>query len=106
MVMNTRLYQAGDEQSFDSFVLGNPESLLYVSRPWLDLLAHYLESPVTMFLAWHDGRLRGALPVLSRDGPGGIVANSLPFKGARGTGGRSTTKRAPGPGSRLRVAPS
>lgn len=70
---------------YEAFLLARPETLLYQSWRYQNLLIDLLGCRQQGLLAIDEaGNVRGALPLMAMDGPFGIIMNSLPFYGSNG----------------------
>jgi Acetyltransferase (GNAT) domain len=78
--VEVRALSAADEGAYAEFLAGRPETLVYHSLPYRDLLCEHLGCRAEYLVAVDGGELRGALPIMWADG----VANSLPFFGSHG----------------------
>lgn len=73
------------EAAYEAFVRARPDSLLYASLAWRDLLRDFLGARDRYLVALDGaGAVVGALPLFRIDGPLGPVFNSLPFYGSNG----------------------
>jgi len=63
-VTNVKVLDAGDEPGYDRFVRSRPESLLYHSLHYRDLLCDYLGCHQEYLLALDGGEIRGVLPLM------------------------------------------
>lgn len=62
-----------------------PNSLIYQSPVFLDFLCNILGARNdSVVLCSEDGAVRGGIPLLTLEGPKGMVVNSLPFFGSNG----------------------
>ena len=69
--------------NWDGLLKRENRSLLFQSRPWVDLLKDYLpEVRERTLVCLEDDRLVGVLPMLVKEGEAGKVANSLPYFGS------------------------
>ena len=77
-----------DEASRDiyqDFVSHQSSALLYHSLRYQELLSRLLGAVAEYYLALDAlGTVRGVLPIFCKDGPHGLVYNSLPFYGSNG----------------------
>lgn len=80
LVELTALQEAG----YSAWLREQPTGMLYNSLPYLRLITQLTSGRLQVHLAMRDGRICGALPLVSRDGPLGTVLNSLPFYGSHG----------------------
>lgn len=77
--------EAQDSLEYDDFLKSVSSSMLYQSSVYRDFLTHALPNANSHYLgAFKSGKLVGALPLMSADGPAGRVFNSLPFFGSHG----------------------
>lgn len=72
-------------ERYEAFLLARPETLLYQSWRYQQLLQVLLGCRQQGMLALNDsGDVLAALPLMAMDGPLGTVVNSLPFYGSNG----------------------
>ncbi|MBO9536969.1 GNAT family N-acetyltransferase [Herbaspirillum sp.] len=72
-------------ERYEAFLLARPETLLYQSWRYQNLLIDLLGCRQQSLLALDDNdQLLAVLPLMSMDGPFGTVLNSLPFYGSNG----------------------
>jgi hypothetical protein len=72
-------------ERYEAFLLARPETLLYQSWRYQNLLIGLLGCRQQGLLALdEDGNIQAALPLMAKDGPLGTVLNSLPFFGSNG----------------------
>jgi hypothetical protein len=79
-----RRYQNADAEAYRRFLASHPETLLYHSLEYKELLEDLLGCTADYWLAWDGDGVVGILPVMWRDGAFGRVVNSLPFFGSHG----------------------
>lgn len=68
----------------DQFVQAHPEATFYHSSRYHAFLLDLLGASCHSLVALRDGKVVGILPLMTLDGPCGVVANSLPFYGSYG----------------------
>jgi hypothetical protein len=74
-----------DEPAYAAFVAQQPEAMLYHSLAYLQLISSITGAKTETLLAVDDAhQIKGAFPILAKDGPLGRVLNSLPFYGSHG----------------------
>lgn len=72
-------------ERYEAFLLARPETLLYQSWRYQNLLGGILGCRQQGLLALDEqGNVLGALPLMAMDGPLGTILNSLPFYGSNG----------------------
>lgn len=82
---------------YETFLLAQPESLLYQSSRYQNLLIDLLGCRQESILALDEtGNIQAALPLMAKDGFLGTVVNSLPYFGSNGglIGNNSTARCA------------
>ncbi len=77
-------WSAGREAEVAALVAAHPDGLIYYTPAFRRFLLAVVGGECRSRLAIEDGRLTGVLPLLARDGPYGVVLNSLPFFGSNG----------------------
>ena len=71
--------------SYESFLINHPSAMVYYSIKFKYFLEKQTESISKYLIALDDnGNIKGILPLLIKDGPLGLVVNSLPFYGSNG----------------------
>ena len=74
-----------DPAAVDAFLARRPETLVYASSRYRELLRRLLGCEEETLVALDEhGAIRGVLPALASDGPDGRVVNSLPYYGSNG----------------------
>lgn len=68
----------------DQFVLAHPEATFYHSSRYHAFLLDLLGARCHSLVALRGGEVVGILPLMTVDGPCGVVVNSLPFYGSYG----------------------
>ncbi len=77
--------QKKDYQNYEKFLLEIPESLLYYSTKYKELLEEYLRVESEYLLAIDEqDNIWGVLPLMKKEGKFGTIINSLPFYGSNG----------------------
>jgi hypothetical protein len=84
-VTNVKVLDSEDEPGYDRLVRSRPESLLYHSLHYRDLLCDYLGCRQEYLVALQDGEIRGVLPLMWTGTDGARIYNSLPFYGSIGS---------------------
>ena len=79
-MIEVRALAPADEPAYAAFLERRPDSLLYYSLPYRDLLLEHLHAEAEYLLALEGGEIRGVLPTMTRDG----ILNALPFYGSHG----------------------
>jgi hypothetical protein len=74
----------GLSEAYGAFLRRRPTSLVYQSLAYQRLLTQLLPAEQRSLVVLDNGAIRGALPLLSRQGPYGRVYNSLPYYGSHG----------------------
>ncbi len=69
---------------YDAFLHTQRESLLYYSLKYKDFLEELLGCESRYLLAVEEENIKGIFPLMKKDGPLGMVYNSLPFYGSNG----------------------
>ena len=69
---------------YEEFLLSNEHSLFYHSTRYKDFLEDLLGCESRYLLAYENGKIVAALPLMIKDGPLGKVVNSLPYYGSNG----------------------
>jgi hypothetical protein len=83
--MQIKLLTSDFAERYESFVLAQPESLLFQSWRYQSLLIELLGCKQQGLLALDDnGEILAALPLMSMEGKFGTFINSLPFFGTNG----------------------
>lgn len=82
--MRVAQLDAGLSEAYGQFLLRRPTSLLYQGAAYQELLVSLLGAEQRSLVALDNGAIRGALPLLARQGPHGRVYNSLPYYGSNG----------------------
>lgn len=83
--MQIETYTAADRDAYDAFLLSDPNTLVYQSSAYMELLEDLLGAQnVTLLARDAGGQVQGVLPLMRKDGPLGGVLNSLPFYGSNG----------------------
>jgi len=67
-----------------SFITSNPNSLIYITPNYLNLIAKHLDAVPEWLIAKQMDKIVGILPYLVKDGPLGPVYNSLAYYGSNG----------------------
>ncbi len=84
-MLQIEAYTPTDSEAYDAFLLGDPSTLVYQTSSYMGLLENLLGATNATLLARDDeGQLKGALPLMRKEGPFGAVLNSLPFYGSNG----------------------
>lgn len=74
-----------DENTYNNFVTGHSESMLYHSLPYIRMIASITGGEETTLAAVDKSNtIRGVLPIIERNGLWGRVLNSLPYYGSHG----------------------
>jgi hypothetical protein len=76
--------RAAEEPEWDAFLCGQPGGLFAHSIAYRDLLTEELGCEAEYLVAREGGEIRGVLPLMWREDPGGRICNSLPFNGSHG----------------------
>lgn len=74
----------GEEEAWDSFLLGSEGGLIFHSIRYRNLLVEHLGCESEYLVARESGEIRGVLPIMWSEDPDGRVCNSLPFFGSHG----------------------
>jgi hypothetical protein len=83
--MQIRKLEQALRPGYTALLREQPDALVYQSLPYQDLLCEMLgASNETAVVCDGGGNVRGALPILAREGKWGPVYNSLPFYGSNG----------------------
>ena len=83
--MHIKVLNSDLADNYETFVLSQPESLFFQSWRHQNLLMEILDCKQQTLLALDDeGKILGALPLLSMEGKFGRCINSLPFFGSNG----------------------
>ena len=72
------------EEAFDQYVRDHPGGLLYHSASYRRLLTRLLDCEDISLVCLREGQIVGVLPLMTLDGGGGRVINSLPYFGSNG----------------------
>ena len=73
-----------NEQRFQDFVMNHPQSLIYHTVHYKELIKKHLQCDVEYYLLNNNGRIEAILTSMSKDGRLGKVINALPFFGSNG----------------------
>ena len=85
MTITVKTLDATTEGDYPALLDVTPTAMFNHSLKYRNFLRRILPSAQDCyFLAYRDGELVGALPTFSRNGPFGVVINSLPFYGSHG----------------------
>ena len=76
--------RAAEEPEWDAFLCRQPGGLFAHSLAYRDLLTDELGCESEYLVAREGGEIRGVLPVMWTEDPGGRICNSLPFNGSHG----------------------
>jgi hypothetical protein len=82
--MQIELCDKRNEQKFQNFVMMHPQSLVYHTVRYKELIKKHLQCNVEYYLLDNDGRVEAILTLMSKEGTLGTVVNSLPFFGSNG----------------------
>jgi len=81
-----RRLTATDEAEYSDLLVHSPQAMLYHSIKYRGFLNAILKNAEDHYLLAHDdGHLVAALPAFVKQGPMGVVVNSLPFYGSHGS---------------------
>jgi lipid II:glycine glycyltransferase (peptidoglycan interpeptide bridge formation enzyme) len=72
------------ENKYENFLHGIESCLIYQSIKYRDFLTRIIGCKSDYLIAIENDQIFGALPLMSSDGPLGLVMNSLPFFGSYG----------------------
>lgn len=85
MTITVKTLDAASEGDYVALLDAVPTAMFNHSVKYRNFLRRILpQAKDNYLLAYCDGDLVGALPIFSRDGPLGVVVNSLPFYGSHG----------------------
>jgi hypothetical protein len=85
MTITIRRLEDTDTDTYESFVRGHPDRLIYYSKSYRDFLRKVLvAADDDYFVAYEVDRVVGVLPSFTLETPVGTVVNSLPFFGSHG----------------------
>jgi hypothetical protein len=74
-----------DEAAYSAWLAAHPQAMFYHTLPYLRMICELTSGALTIHLVREaDGPIRGALPILQRNGIFGTVLNSLPYYGSHG----------------------
>lgn len=77
--------QRNEEDQYTTWLVTQPHAMLYHSLPYMRMIAALTSGTLTIYTARDShNTLRGAMPVIQRDGPYGTILNSLPYYGSHG----------------------
>jgi hypothetical protein len=76
--------ESGLEPAVTAFLADSRQAMISHSLRYRDLLLRVAGGRATYAVALRDGCVAGLLPIMERDGPFGMVLNSLPFYGSNG----------------------
>ncbi len=71
-------------REIEEYIVNDPSSLFYTSSRFIKLVSLHLKAHSLLLVGKRGGEIRGILPFLYKEGPWGVVFNSLPYYGSNG----------------------